>query len=38
VVLTAPMPGKRTPNFPFAGAIFAGFSMQLLGISDLKIK
>ena len=30
VVLTAPMPGSSTPNFPFAGAIFAGFSIPLL--------
>src|SRR6266436_578405 len=30
VVLTAPMPGSRTPSFPLAGAIFDGFSMQLL--------
>src|SRR5207248_323999 len=29
VVLTAPIPGKRTPNLPFGGAIFAGFSIQL---------
>jgi hypothetical protein len=24
------MPGVRTPSFPFGGAIFPGFSMQLL--------
>src|SRR5579863_6970274 len=35
VVLTAPMPGVRIPSFPFGGAIFAGFSMQLLDIRDL---
>src|ERR1700676_384893 len=36
VVLTAPMPGSSTPNFPFAGAIFAGFSMLLLKKIDMK--
>ena len=30
VVLTAPIPGSRTPSFPFGDAIFAGFSMPLL--------
>src|SRR3954468_126111 len=30
VVLTAPIPGSSTPNFPFAGAIFPGFSIPLL--------
>src|SRR6202140_659196 len=30
VVLTAPIPGNSTPNFPFAGTIFPGFSMPLL--------
>src|SRR5438093_1508008 len=30
VVLTAPMPGSKTPSFPLAGAILDGFSMQLL--------
>src|SRR5229473_8645392 len=29
VVLTAPIPGKRIPSFPFGGAILAGFSIQL---------
>ncbi len=29
VVLTAPIPGSSTPSFPFAGAIFAGFSILL---------
>src|SRR5258708_13650415 len=29
VVLTAPIPGKRIPSFPFGGTILAGFSMQL---------
>jgi len=33
-VLTAPMPGSRTPSFPLAGAIFDGFSMQLLLLRD----
>src|SRR5712692_9854650 len=32
VVLTAPMPGSRTPSFPLAGAILEGFSMPLLFI------
>ena len=36
VVLTAPIPGNSTPNFPFAGAIFAGFSMPLLKKIDMK--
>jgi hypothetical protein len=31
------MPGKSTPNFPFAGAIFPGLSMQLLSFLDLEI-
>src|SRR5271169_2754170 len=35
VVLTAPMPGVRIPSFPFGGAIFPGFSMQLLDHKDL---
>jgi hypothetical protein len=30
VVLTAPIPGSKTPSFPLAGAILEGFSMQLL--------
>jgi hypothetical protein len=30
VVLTAPIPGNRTPNLPLGGAIFAGFSIPLL--------
>src|SRR5580698_9575324 len=35
VVLTAPMPGVRIPSFPLGGAIFPGFSMQLLNHKDL---
>src|SRR5580658_9143595 len=38
VVLTAPMPGVRIPSFPFAGAIFAGFSMQLLNHQNLQTR
>src|SRR5216683_1267929 len=34
VVLTAPMPGSRTPSFPLAGAILEGFSMPLLLLND----
>src|SRR5260370_17031355 len=34
VVLTAPMPGSRTPSFPLAGAILEGFSMPLLLLTD----
>src|ERR1700674_3049821 len=34
VVVTAPMPGVRIPSFPFGGAIFPGFSMQLLAHKD----
>src|ERR1700730_18028928 len=30
VVLTAPIPGKSTPNLPLGGAIFPGFSIPLL--------
>src|SRR4029077_1843967 len=30
VVLTAPIPGNSTPNLPFGGAIFPGFSIPLL--------
>src|SRR5260370_12022574 len=30
VVLTAPIPGNKTPNLPLGGAIFAGFSIPLL--------
>src|SRR5580704_7358506 len=36
VVLTAPMPGVNIPSFPFGGAIFPGFSMQLLDHKDLR--
>src|SRR5271170_997217 len=36
VVLTAPRPGVSIPSFPFGGAIFAGFSMQLLDGKDLQ--
>src|SRR5713226_9846687 len=36
VVLTAPMPGSRTPSFPLAGAILEGFSMPLLLLNDRK--
>jgi hypothetical protein len=36
VVLTAPIPGVKIPSFPFAGAIFAGFSMQLPIHQDLQ--
>src|SRR5580765_1265394 len=35
VVLTAPMPGVKIPSFPFGGALFPGFSMQLLDRRDL---
>src|ERR1700730_11854041 len=35
VVLTAPMPGSKTPSFPLAGAILEGFHMQLLFMNDL---
>src|SRR5712692_8736549 len=38
VVLTAPMPGSRTPSFPLAGAILEGFSMPLLFIERSKEK
>src|SRR5260370_1368905 len=34
VVLTAPMPGSRTPSFPLAGAILEGFSILLLLLTD----
>jgi hypothetical protein len=30
VVATAPMPGSRTPSFPFGAAILVGFSMNFL--------
>jgi hypothetical protein len=30
VVLTAPIPGVRTPSFPFGGAILTGLRIQLL--------
>src|SRR5260370_41081118 len=30
VVLTAPIPGNKTPNLPLGGALFAGFSIPLL--------
>jgi hypothetical protein len=30
------MPGVRIPSFPFGGAIFSGFSMQLLDDKDLR--
>src|ERR1700730_15798027 len=30
VVLTAPIPGSNTPNFPLAGSIFPGLSIPLL--------
>src|SRR4029077_11486159 len=36
VVLTAPIPGSRTPSFPLAGAIFEGLSMPLLLSNDHK--
>jgi len=36
VVLTAPMPGSKTPSFPLAGAILEGFSMPLLLLNDRK--
>jgi hypothetical protein len=36
VVLTAPMPGVSIPSFPFGGAIFSGFSMQLLDDKGLR--
>jgi hypothetical protein len=29
VVLTAPIPGSKTPSFPFAGSIFRGLSIRL---------
>jgi hypothetical protein len=38
VVLTAPIPGVRTPSFPFGGAILTGlrirFSPRILAVSD----
>src|ERR1700730_7044030 len=30
VVLTAPIPGNKTPSFPLAGSIFRGLSIPLL--------
>jgi hypothetical protein len=36
VVLTAPMPGVNIPSFPFGGAIFPGFSIQLPNHKDLQ--
>src|ERR1700751_734699 len=30
VVLTAPIPGNKTPSFPFAASIFPGLSITLL--------
>jgi hypothetical protein len=33
VVLTAPMPGRRTPSLPFGGATFAGLRMRLFPLS-----